>query len=170
VAFLKGMVHSEGFEPPTYWFVANCSIQLSYECTRAEALIQDSKTAPFVQLCPVEELRLNHGRIIDLQGLFCRRWIDDHNASATDELTHGGFRKTGCIVLKTNCLCAFIERDAANAIDLANAGDGQHGVLRGRRGEVVQHVNSSHQGEGYQARSAEREQRMYKVYTAVSNS
>ncbi len=23
------MVRSEGFEPPTYWFVANCSIQLS---------------------------------------------------------------------------------------------------------------------------------------------
>ncbi len=25
----EGMVRSEGFEPPTYWFVANCSIQLS---------------------------------------------------------------------------------------------------------------------------------------------
>lgn len=27
------MVHPEGFEPPAYWFVANCSIQLSYGCT-----------------------------------------------------------------------------------------------------------------------------------------
>ena len=25
----EDMVRSEGFEPPTYWFVANCSIQLS---------------------------------------------------------------------------------------------------------------------------------------------
>jgi hypothetical protein len=24
------MVRPEGFEPPAYWFVANCSIQLSY--------------------------------------------------------------------------------------------------------------------------------------------
>lgn len=26
------MVHSEGFEPPTPWSEARCSIQLSYEC------------------------------------------------------------------------------------------------------------------------------------------
>jgi hypothetical protein len=26
---IERMVRSEGFEPPTYWFVANCSIQLS---------------------------------------------------------------------------------------------------------------------------------------------
>ncbi len=25
-----GMVRPEGVEPPTYWFVASCSIQLSY--------------------------------------------------------------------------------------------------------------------------------------------
>ena len=27
------MVHPERFERPTYWFVASCSIQLSYGCT-----------------------------------------------------------------------------------------------------------------------------------------
>src|ERR1700693_5714475 len=26
----RGMVRPEGVEPPTYWFVASCSIQLSY--------------------------------------------------------------------------------------------------------------------------------------------
>ena len=26
----KRMVRPEGVEPPTYWFVASCSIQLSY--------------------------------------------------------------------------------------------------------------------------------------------
>ena len=26
------VVHREGFEPPTTWFVARCSIQLSYRC------------------------------------------------------------------------------------------------------------------------------------------
>ena len=31
------MVRSDGVEPPTYWFVASCSIQLSYE--RVEGVI-----------------------------------------------------------------------------------------------------------------------------------
>ena len=30
------MVRPEGFEPPTYWFVASCSIQLSYGRTYVE--------------------------------------------------------------------------------------------------------------------------------------
>jgi hypothetical protein len=30
------MVHPERFERPTYWFVASCSIQLSYGCTYEE--------------------------------------------------------------------------------------------------------------------------------------
>ena len=29
----KKMVHSVGLEPATFWSVARCSIQLSYECT-----------------------------------------------------------------------------------------------------------------------------------------
>lgn len=34
---LSYMVRSDGVEPPTYWFVASCSIQLSYE--RVEGVI-----------------------------------------------------------------------------------------------------------------------------------
>jgi hypothetical protein len=36
------MVHPERFERPTYWFVASCSIQLSYGCTwLQEQLFED---------------------------------------------------------------------------------------------------------------------------------
>ena len=33
ISDLEEMVHPERFERPTYWFVASCSIQLSYGCT-----------------------------------------------------------------------------------------------------------------------------------------
>lgn|GEM_PF-3756477 len=35
------MVRSDGVEPPTYWFVASCSIQLSYE--RVKGVIYSQK-------------------------------------------------------------------------------------------------------------------------------
>ncbi len=34
------MVRPEGVEPPTYWFVASCSIQLSYGRTLRECNFQ----------------------------------------------------------------------------------------------------------------------------------
>ena len=38
-----GMVRPEGVEPPTYWFVASCSIQLSYGRTlRGMQLLKDN--------------------------------------------------------------------------------------------------------------------------------
>ena len=37
------MVRPEGVEPPTYWFVASCSIQLSYGRTlRGMQLLKDN--------------------------------------------------------------------------------------------------------------------------------
>jgi hypothetical protein len=39
----KGMVRPEGVEPPTYWFVASCSIQLSYGRTlQGMQLVKDN--------------------------------------------------------------------------------------------------------------------------------
>jgi hypothetical protein len=38
-----GMVRPEGVEPPTYWFVASCSIQLSYGRTlQGMQLVKDN--------------------------------------------------------------------------------------------------------------------------------
>ena len=44
------MVRPEGVEPPTYWFVASCSIQLSYGrtcCESKSTLLQLSKNKGF---------------------------------------------------------------------------------------------------------------------------
>jgi hypothetical protein len=44
------MVRPEGVEPPTYWFVASCSIQLSYGRTSYKSqmyLLQLSKDRGF---------------------------------------------------------------------------------------------------------------------------
>ena len=44
------MVRPEGVEPPTYWFVASCSIQLSYGrtcCESKSTLLQLSKSKGF---------------------------------------------------------------------------------------------------------------------------
>jgi hypothetical protein len=39
----EGMVRPEGVEPPTYWFVASCSIQLSYGRTlQGMQLVKDN--------------------------------------------------------------------------------------------------------------------------------
>jgi hypothetical protein len=39
----KSMVRPEGVEPPTYWFVASCSIQLSYGRTlQGMQLVKDN--------------------------------------------------------------------------------------------------------------------------------
>ncbi len=59
------MVRPEGVEPPTYWFVASCSIQLSYGRTlqgcnsaripemREEGNLRDRRSEPpgVLQLC-----------------------------------------------------------------------------------------------------------------------
>ncbi len=45
-----GMVRPEGVEPPTYWFVASCSIQLSYGRTLLEGqLSKDTGFRPSEQ-------------------------------------------------------------------------------------------------------------------------
>jgi hypothetical protein len=40
------MVRPEGVEPPTYWFVASCSIQLSYGRTLQKQLLKNTSLPP----------------------------------------------------------------------------------------------------------------------------
>jgi hypothetical protein len=49
------MVRPEGFEPPTLWFVAKCSIQLSYGRTFRE--MQPSKD---IGICALEQASKLH--------------------------------------------------------------------------------------------------------------
>jgi hypothetical protein len=46
------MVRPEGVEPPTYWFVASCSIQLSYGRT-----LQGMQLSNFTEGCALEQTR-----------------------------------------------------------------------------------------------------------------
>ena len=53
------MVRPEGVEPPTYWFVASCSIQLSYGRTLLRK--QPSKNTG---IHPAEQTSAKHGKRI----------------------------------------------------------------------------------------------------------
>ena len=56
------MVRSDGFEPPAYWFVASCSIQLSYERTKTKTLRLHRISRSTL---------LDNGVIVNLQNNFC---------------------------------------------------------------------------------------------------
>ncbi len=59
------MVRPEGVEPPTYWFVASCSIQLSYGRT-----------------LQVLQLRKNTGSDAERQPYFCTTGVVEGSAGA----------------------------------------------------------------------------------------
>ena len=72
--------------------------------------------------------------------------VEDVEAGAAQELVDDGLGEAGGIVLDADSLFGFVERDAADAVDLAQTGDGEDGLLGGQDAEVVDHVDCCHMG------------------------
>ena len=138
-------MHPEGFEPPAYWFVANCSIQLSYGCTRyvlfpVPYLFQDTKTEPLVQ--PVSGASRLRSFVNDRGRCSCR--IHQLQTGASQQLPHNWLGQPGGVVLDVDGACALIKVNTTNAVDLANVGKCKDGTFTRRHGVLVGHVNSGH--------------------------
>jgi hypothetical protein len=54
--------------------------------------------------------------------------------------------EAGGVVFDTDRLFGFAEGDAADAVDLAQSGDGEDGLLGGQGAEVIDDVDGCHRG------------------------
>ena len=136
------VVRPEGLEPPTLWFEAKCSIQLSYR----RVWKKDSVGRGFDQC---------GGGLLGGGGGVCGRWgwrrggehgegFEDVEAGAAEELADDGFGEAGGVVLDADGLFGFLEVDAADAVDLAQIGDGKGGGFGRGRAVAVQDIKLGH--------------------------
>jgi hypothetical protein len=103
------LVRPEGFEPPTLWFEAKCSIQLSYGRLGNKGILQLT--------CWLRGWG-GRGRGEHGQG------FDDVEAGSAEELVDDGLGEAGGVVLDADSAGGFVEFELADAVDLAEAGDG----------------------------------------------
>ncbi len=82
-----------------------------------------------------------------------RRWsgrgeqghgFDDIEAGAAKQLVDDGLGQAGGVVLDADGLGALVEEEPADAVDLAEAGDGKCGGLAGGRAVAVEDVELGH--------------------------
>jgi hypothetical protein len=145
-ADLKEVVRPEGFEPPTLWFEAKCSIQLSYG--RGKRLKSYSQTlAKKRGYSKVQAQDLSgRRRSRSLRRLWREHWqgIDDIEASTAQHLVNHRLGQAGGVVFDADGLLGFVEFELANAIDLTKPGYGK-GCRLGRRSSVtIENVKLGH--------------------------
>ncbi len=126
------MVRREGFKPPACWFVAFRSIELN--CGRG-LCSNDSGCCG--------QWQLGGGYGLGWRG---RRWgceadgFHDVQTGSAEELVDYGLGETGGVVFDPDGFRGFVELDVANAIDLADLGQGEGGRLGGRDSVAVEDV------------------------------
>ena len=154
------MVRPEGLEPPTLWFEARCSIQLSY------GRFGEDRTALRYRSW-AGRTSFGHGQgVMVVMGLFGgelvrlldRGWIGDRRvderdlldeveARAPKHLVDSGLGEAAGIVLDSYGFCGFVQSNPPDAVDLTQAGDG-HGCRFGRRDTVtIEDVELGHRGD-----------------------
>jgi hypothetical protein len=115
VEFCVDMVRPEGFEPPTLWFEAKCSIQLSYGRGVEKCCYESSEKMTGRQLGCWLWLRGWWGRRRSEE----REGFDDVEAAAPEELMDDGFGEARGVVLDADGLLSFVEFEFSNSVDFA---------------------------------------------------
>jgi hypothetical protein len=138
------MVRPERFELPTLWFEAKCSIQLSYGRMVAIPILQGGRC------CTDVRRGLGDG------GLHRSRWrgvlrfgdegdgFDDIEAGAAEQLVDDGAGEAAGVVLHADSPGGLVDSHPADAIDIADLGEREDGVLGRWRTVAIENVKLSH--------------------------
>src|SRR5881398_1039916 len=134
----RGVVRPEGFEPPTLWFEAKCSIQLSYG--RGKQGNTDTKnngySAPRQLRCRNRLRRWRRNKH--------RHRFDDVEARTAEKLMNHRLRQPAGVVLDPHRLLRFIEIYATDTINLAHLRHRQGGGFARRNTIVVKNIKLCH--------------------------
>ena len=130
------MVRPEGFEPPTLWFEAKCSIQLSYGrvlCSRVMAKCRAGKLGRWGGIGGGRRGRRKHGQS-----------FHDVEAGAAEELVDDRFGEARGVVLNANSGGAFVQVQLADSVDLAEVAECYCGGFGGRSAVSVEDIELRH--------------------------